>query len=167
MSLHICTSDLWKQKLSESLVSLRARPWLLWQVVLGRYDVMASASYRFLSIPKGPFVFYFSPWMILSPSWEQPIDLMIKDCRLRRSEKSLLKTELFSVWFKIISTRTPRKFIPGNCRFFCGYFIVNKTTFVWKSWRPPFKSSKKTNGGKSWSKCVPWNSTGFDTRPFF
>ena len=81
------------------MFSLRARPWLLWQVVLGRYDVTASASYRFLSIPKGPFVFYFSPWMNLSPSWKQPIDLMIKDCRLRRSEKSLFKTELFSVWF--------------------------------------------------------------------
>ena len=50
------------------LFSPRAQPWLLLQVVLGRYGVMASASYRFLSIPKGSFVFRFSPWMILSPS---------------------------------------------------------------------------------------------------
>ena len=53
---------LWKQKLSERLLSLRARPWVLRQVVLCRYGVMASASYRFVSIPKGPFVFCFSPW---------------------------------------------------------------------------------------------------------
>ena len=54
---------------------------------------MASASYRFLSIPKGSFVFRFSPWMILSPSWEQSVDLMITDCRFRQCNKSLLKPE--------------------------------------------------------------------------
>ena len=52
-----------------------------------------SASYRFLSIPKGPFVFRFSPWMILSPSWEQSVDLMITDRRFRQCNKSLLKNE--------------------------------------------------------------------------
>ena len=75
------------------LFSPRAQPWLLWQVVLGRYGVMTSASYRFLSIPKGSFVFRFSPWMILSPSWEQSVDLMITDRRFRQCNKSLLKTE--------------------------------------------------------------------------
>ena len=75
------------------LFSPRAQPWLLWQVVLGRYGVMASASYRFLSIPKGSFVFRFSPWMILSPCWEQSVDLMITDRRFRQCNKSLLKTE--------------------------------------------------------------------------
>ena len=46
---------------------VRVRGCGCFEVVLGRYGVMASTSYRFLSIPTGPFVFRFSLWMILSP----------------------------------------------------------------------------------------------------
>ena len=64
------------------------------------YAVMASwllPAIDFSVLPEVLLFFVFIPWMILSPSWEQTIDLMIKDCRLRRSDKSLFKTELFSV----------------------------------------------------------------------
>ena len=46
---------------------VRVRGCGCFEVVLGRYGVMASTSYRFLSIPTGPFVFRFSLWMIVSP----------------------------------------------------------------------------------------------------
>ena len=49
--------------------------------------------------------------MIISPSWEQSIDFMIKDSPIRLSDK------IFRFNFKIISTRTLRKFIPdGSAR---------------------------------------------------
>ena len=39
---------------------------------------------------------------IISSSWEQFIDFMIKDCRVRRSDKSLFKTELLILFEKNI-----------------------------------------------------------------
>ena len=47
----------------------------------------------------GVFFVCLSSWMIISPSWENSIDFMIKDCRVRRSDQSLFKNEL-SVQFK-------------------------------------------------------------------
>ena len=70
---------------------------------------------------------------IISSSWEQFIDFMIKDCRVRRSDKSLFKTELLILFEKKYrSTRTLRKFIPGNCRWnwskLC-YFTFHEVSF--------------------------------------
>ena len=61
----MCISFMKKSRVEVSLV--RVRGCGCFEVVLGRYGVMASTSYRFLSIPTGPFVFRFSLWMILSP----------------------------------------------------------------------------------------------------
>ena len=53
-----------------------------------------------LSIFLEVLLFFVSAYgWIISSSWEQFIDFMIKDCRVRRSDKSLFKTEL-SILFK-------------------------------------------------------------------
>ena len=94
VNLGMFASHLSNQKSSARRFNLGARSLFLWLVFLGRHGVIASASYRFFSFPKGSLVFRFSSWMIISPSWEQSIDFMMKDCPVRRYHKSLFKNEL-------------------------------------------------------------------------
>ena len=124
-----------------------------------------------------PSIFRFSPWMIISPSWEQSIDFMIKDCRVRRSDKSLFKTEL-SIKLKKYrtgllgnSSQENADEVQVNMLFHqslpsTGCLLDNLTErdqiwscFFGKIWswtelplckeslRAPFKSSKQTTGG--------------------
>ena len=64
----------------------------------------------FLTVPKGRFVLRFSSWIIVSPSWEQSIIFLIKDCRVRRSDKSLFKNDNF-IQFEIIHSQHIEKLL--------------------------------------------------------
>ena len=125
---------------------------IFWLVVLSGHGVMAFASYLF------PSIFRCSPWMIISPSWEQSIYSMTKDCRVRClmktytsfrfSWKSIdqdseeIHPRKFQMGFKwicsFISRYLPRAvFLTTNRKWivsdhiFCEDFIVNKTALVW------------------------------------
>ena len=100
-------------------------------VILGRHGFCQLSVFSiFLEV----LLFFVSAYgWIISSSWEQFIDFMIKDCRVRRSDKSLFKTELLILFEKKYrSTRTLRKFIPGNCRWnwskLC-YFTFHEVSF--------------------------------------
>ena len=119
----------------------------------------------FLTVPKGRFVFRFSSWIIVSPSWEQSINFLIKDCRVRRSDKSLFKNDNF-IQFEIMGllgmqTNTlsslgklrSTKIISTETIFFCGHLIVTKTALVWKKarGRPSHRANRQPAAKAGWS----------------
>ena len=87
-------------------------------------------------------------WVI----WAQSIDSMIKDCRIKRSNESLFKTELFSEKLSsFISRYLPRAvFLTTNRKWIVSDHMFAKISPWAKlplyetSLRAPFKSSKQT-----------------------
>ena len=105
-------------------------------VILGRHGVMASwllPAIGFLNIPRGPFVFRFSLWMdhiffLRTVYW-----LYDKGLSSKTFWQKLIQNWAFDfIWKKYRSTRTLRKFIPGNCRWnwskLC-YFTFHEVSF--------------------------------------
>ena len=134
VNLGMFASHLSNQKSSARRFNLGARSLFLWLVFLGRHGVIASASYRFFSFPKGSLVFVSAHgwlYLLLESSLST---LWWRTVQLDGITKAYSKMS-FRFNFEMISTRTMRKIRPEWVCSACNYKGI--LYWVWENSNQP------------------------------